>query len=214
MSEQRIKVIRRIDLETTPLFEGFIAKNGFDYLTHFENAGFFMTRDKVEKDVDFIQPIPYVIFINQKKQVFAYQRAKAGKDYGEKRLESKWSIGIGGHVEDSDVVKDHGFDSPIINALQREIREELPGFNQFKLKQYGYLYSKADDVSRVHFGFICLAFARTNFIPTNKEIVASGFMSFEELEKLPNLENWSKALLPQVKTALMVETAIEKNWRV
>lgn len=60
---------------------------------------FFLRRSWCEKDTDFLQLIPYVVFhrttLNGEKEVFVYQRTKL---VGEERLAGNYSIGIGGHI--------------------------------------------------------------------------------------------------------------------
>jgi len=58
----------------------------------------FLLRDDAEEDPSFKQIIPYAIFRYQDRFLH-YVR---GGGSGEKRLASKGSIGIGGHINDTD----------------------------------------------------------------------------------------------------------------
>lgn len=64
----------------------------------------FMRRGDAERDPEFKQLIPYIIFVCEdlttgRPSVFAYRR---GDGQGETRLRSKWSVGVGGHINDVD----------------------------------------------------------------------------------------------------------------
>src|SRR3989344_5938729 len=51
-----------------------------------------------EQNPDYKQPIPYILLVSTAGKIFAYRRSKQDKDYHEKRLQGKWSWGVGGHV--------------------------------------------------------------------------------------------------------------------
>ncbi|MBQ6828771.1 MAG: phosphoesterase [Thermoguttaceae bacterium] len=64
----------------------------------------FLRRGDAERDPEFKQLIPYIIFVCEdsstgRPSVFAYRR---GDGQGETRLRSKWSVGVGGHINDVD----------------------------------------------------------------------------------------------------------------
>lgn len=64
----------------------------------------FLRRGDAERDPEFKQLIPYIIFVCEDSStghpsVFAYRR---GDGQGETRLRSKWSVGVGGHINDVD----------------------------------------------------------------------------------------------------------------
>ncbi|MBR5243618.1 MAG: hypothetical protein IKW13_05220, partial [Thermoguttaceae bacterium] len=64
----------------------------------------FMRRGDAERDPEFKQLIPYIIFVCEdattgRPSVFAYRR---GDGQGETRLRSKWSVGVGGHINEVD----------------------------------------------------------------------------------------------------------------
>jgi predicted NUDIX family phosphoesterase len=77
-------------------------------------------RSDCETDETFLQFIPYITLISADKKVLTYRRGAAGD---ENRLHNLYSIGIGGHVEDT--VSD---DATLLDVLStcaiREIAEE------------------------------------------------------------------------------------------
>lgn len=64
----------------------------------------FTRRGDAERDPELKQLIPYILFVCEdsstgRPNVFAYRR---GDGQGETRLRSKWSVGVGGHINDVD----------------------------------------------------------------------------------------------------------------
>jgi predicted NUDIX family phosphoesterase len=85
----------------------------------------FRPRDDMERDPSFKQLIPYVIFryrpAGEMPRLFCYTR---GKGQGEKRLHSKLSVGVGGHISSADVAGGtHG--NVYLTGMQRELDEEV-----------------------------------------------------------------------------------------
>ena len=207
--DKLIMVVRRQDLFTNS--EGFDDSfNGFKSLEsiNFEerilkNYGF-MTRKFAEIDSDYKQPIAYSLVINPDlKKVFSYQRSKKDKNYSEKRLQGKFSLGIGGHIEKNDIHLENA--NPIYDSLLREIKEEINlEVTNHAPEVLGYIYHNFG-INAVHFGILYVV--RTNFEnikPKDPEIDNGKLRSIKELEQilcLPEfeLEEWSKTSLNPLK---------------
>ena len=58
----------------------------------------FIRRGDAEKDPRWLQVIPYIV-MRQGHKVLVYRRTTKG---GESRLHHKWSLGVGGHVNQED----------------------------------------------------------------------------------------------------------------
>ncbi|MBQ9812631.1 MAG: phosphoesterase [Thermoguttaceae bacterium] len=113
----------------------------------------FMRRGDAELDPNFKQLIPYVVFTCEqdgKRLVFAYRR---GKGQGEARLRSKWSVGIGGHVNDGDLGDaENAFDA----GTKREIAEEVSlDANIASFARVGLVNDDSTEVGSVHLGVVC-----------------------------------------------------------
>ena len=113
----------------------------------------FMRRGDAELDPNFKQLIPYVVFTCEqdgKRLVFAYRR---GKGQGEARLRSKWSVGIGGHVNDGDLGdSENAFDA----GTKREIAEEVSlDANIASFARVGLVNDDSTEVGSVHLGVVC-----------------------------------------------------------
>ena len=161
--------------------------------------GYFVDRTKAEVDEGKKQLIPYVLILRG-NQIFAYQRSKKSK---EGRLHSKWSIGIGGHINPLDTYPKLGINTLLSTAIQRELTEELDWGDQEictinNLTEYGVLYDDTESVGRVHIGYIVVInVPKGSKYPVPKEdtIAASQWLSLRKTSALPNLERWSKMIL-------------------
>lgn len=206
--KQLIMVVRRQDLfgKSNEYFFKNFSSHGeggeADYKTKIRENFQWQERGLVENNPDFRQPIAYTMIINTAlKKVFAYQRARKDKDYGERRLQGRWAWGVGGHVDKGDL---HGASKdPIENSLLRELgREEVefvdgktPGLADVEL--LGYINDVSDDVGSVHFGLLYVARTDAEIIlPKDKEISEGGLRKLGELDEILStpdctVENWS-----------------------
>lgn len=205
MADKEILVVDRNILFGKDYFEGISENGKIDYMSRIQLNKKWMERSIAEKDPTHKQPIAYAIIANPKtKQIFAYQRAKKDKDYGEKRLQGKWAIGVGGHIER----KDSNSDNIVLESMIREIKEEVSIAGSLEPKILGYINYDTDEVGKVHFGVLYLI--KTNAIdifPIDAEIENGSMKPLSGLEKMfanPNIEveNWSKLALPVLKKAL------------
>ena len=164
----------------------------------------FKYRNEVEEDPSFKQIIPYVI-IESGGNVLHYTR---GKQSGEKRLVSKESIGIGGHVCDKD---DSIFHNELNHmweiyktALEREVFEEINIETTYQEKIIAVLNDDSDSVGQVHFGIIHLwRLEKPSVSKREQKITQIEFMKPEELLKRTNLlENWSSICVGKLNMIL------------
>ena len=107
----------------------------------------FMTRRDAEKNPNFKQLIPYVIFFHDNK-ILSYQR---GVLLSEDRLLHNHSIGVGGHISIDDP---NLFSTSYEDGIYREIHEELHIDTEYTEKIVALLNDDSDDVGQVHFGII------------------------------------------------------------
>lgn len=109
----------------------------------------FMPRGEMEKDENYRQLIPYVVFICGDK-IFTYTRSKG---QGEARLLGKNSIGVGGHINPIDGAAD-GADL-YVTGLMREMQEELTvTANVLSHRMIGFINDTSNAVGRVHLGVL------------------------------------------------------------
>jgi predicted NUDIX family phosphoesterase len=110
---------------------------------------FFVPRSAAEEDPSLKQIIPYAVF-RHGGRILHYTR---GAKSGEKRLVAKSSIGIGGHVNDTDECQ-HFDQATYHNAVRREIGEELRLGGGFSERAVALINDDSSEVGRVHLGIV------------------------------------------------------------
>lgn len=147
-------------------------------------------RPEMEQDPSFKQLIPYCIF-RHGNQLFHYTR---GKLQGEGRLHSKRSIGIGGHISLDD---QHPTESPYLQAMHREIEEEVFLETTYRERCVGLLNDDQTEVGRVHLGIVHIFDLDAPKVRRREEsIINSGFADIADLiEDRDQFETWSQICL-------------------
>lgn len=165
----------------------------------------FMRRGDAEIDFSHKQPIGYAVILNPvTKKVYAYRRAQSNIEHGDARLQGKWSIGTGGHIEK----EIDATENPIHSSLLREIDEEVLINGSQDLKVVGYINDEKDEVGKVHFGVLYVIETDSDDVfPNNTESVHGEMMSVEEIKKIKNspdasLEGWSQITLDVIENYL------------
>jgi predicted NUDIX family phosphoesterase len=197
MNVEQVLVIPRSHFNLLGSFQGFSA-NGSSYLSSFLNptVNFFMARPEAELDPSHKQLIPYCLFTYNQK-ILRYRR---GSSSGEKRLASKSSIGIGGHINPIDLADQHMTYEGYINALNREIQEELHFQGTFTHEVIGLINDDSSEVGAVHLGVIHLVKLSTDLVRSNEDsIVDIEFLTLAQLQaEKESLESWSQIALNEL----------------
>lgn len=199
-------VIKREILFKDNYFEGFNLSENFDYESLIIEHHEYKRRGDVEENPTLKQPIPYALIVNPKtKKIFSFQRPTKDEQYSEKRLQGKWSWGIGGHIDEVDVDNRN----PIHDCMIREISEEIKISTFKKFNVLGYINDDTPGtVEEVHFGILYVAEVDLEEIPEFEDEIENGqFRSIEELEKILNSSNqqvemWSKIAFEPLKKYL------------
>jgi predicted NUDIX family phosphoesterase len=112
-------------------------------------------RVRLEEMPAFKQVIPYVV-LRHGDRLVKYTRTTAG---GEQRLHGRVSIGLGGHIDLSDVVA-CGDSVDLVPTLEgaarREVDEELAGVDVVQRRWAGLLVDDDNAVGRVHIGVVAI----------------------------------------------------------
>jgi len=198
-----IMVVERNYLFGDDYFEGFRHANEVNFEERILSNFRYMKRSRAEEDPAYKQPIAYCIITNPTlKQVFAYQRAREDVKYPEKRLQGKWSWGVGGHIERIDgSIKER---NPIITSMLREIEEEIEIGRIINTHVLGYINNE-DKVGRVHFGILYVVETNSSIVkPKSQELDNGGLRTISELEEMCTskefvVEEWSKISLNPIK---------------
>lgn len=153
-------------------------------------------RPQLEELPTFRQIIPYVA-LKLGDRVVKYTRTPAG---GESRLYGRVSIGLGGHIDVSDVVIS-GDNVDLLKTLEgaakREVDEELSGVAAVHRRWAGLLVDSDNPVGRVHIGVVAVwELALQPHGAAEDAIGDIGLATLEELQADEGrLETWSALLV-------------------
>jgi len=183
-------------------FEGFRDSSETNFESRILQSYKFMRRGPLETDSTFKQPIGYALIVNPElKKIFAYKRSAEDEKYTEKRLQGKWSWGIGGHIEKTE----EGKENPIYASLRRELQEEVEMDGTITcINAIGYI-NLEHDVHAVHFGILYVVETDAKSVkPRDTEVEIGEFKSINELEKICqsnefSVEGWSETALEPLK---------------
>ena len=213
MANREIMVIGRDILFKDFTFQGFSPHGKYDFESIILANSQYMEREKAEINSEFKQPIAYTAIINlEDRKIFAYTRSKQDKNYKEKRLQGKFSIGLGGHIDK----KENNESNPIKASRDRELKEEVRilGYSE-EPQLLGYINDDSNDVGKVHFGLLYYlpTDART-ISPLDQEIEKCKFYNYKRLGnminnhddrgrashffKLQNVEGWTRIAITPI----------------
>ncbi len=193
-NDEQVLVVRREFFDALGSFQGLCAEVD-RYLPRFlepEN-NFFVPRAAAENDPSLKQIIPYAVFLHAGK-ILHYTR---GAKSGEKRLVAKASIGIGGHINDTDERVPHFNESIYHSAVRREIAEELRLGGGFAERAVALINDDSTEVGSVHLGVVHLVDVENGDVrPGEAAIAELGFATREELmARRDSFETWSQIVL-------------------
>lgn len=140
--------MRREDIFPDGAWHGFVSADLDRHLGVIRDRHFFKPRGEVEEDPSYQQIIPYVVF-RHGDRYFLTHRLRASS---EKRLRKQYSLGVGGHINRSDV----GDGDPVLDGLKREWNEEVVYEGRFSARLLGLLNEDSSPVSKVHLGVVFL----------------------------------------------------------
>lgn len=193
-SDENVLVVSRELFDRLGAFEGITFETERYLPTLLDPANnHFLNRELAEEDPTHKQIIPYAIF-RCGDRFLHYVRGGGG---GEKRLAAKGSIGIGGHINDTDHAASSLDRDTYATGVAREIDEELHLGGGHSQKILGLINDDSNEVGRVHLGVVHL------FDLENDEVTAAeanienlAFYTLEELaERRDSLETWSRICL-------------------
>lgn len=195
MTEENVLVVRRSLFDEIGAFQGFCAEPK-RYLGAFLNRenNFFAPRSSAENDPSLKQIIPYAVF-RHGGRILHYVR---GGKSGEARLVAKGSIGIGGHINDSDDDLDPTLDRDAYRtAVEREISEELRIRGTFTDRIVGLINDDSTDVGRVHLGVVHVVDLESDDVAPGEAVITElAFLEPAEIvARRDALETWSQIVI-------------------
>lgn len=174
-------------------FQGSIGSDNVDSIQILNNLFDNMVmcrRGIAEENVNFKQPIPYVL-IKRGDELYVYERLTGG---GEQRLHSKLSLGLGGHM--NEVLGATSMKEIIMENLKRELTEEVKITHEkpYTLTNIGIVNDDVNDVGKHH---ICLLYMieleETDDVEVLEVDQLRGYWAkIEDLKNEERLEEWSK----------------------
>jgi predicted NUDIX family phosphoesterase len=190
---ERVLVVPAAELDRLGRFQGF-CDDADRYLRTLlvPELAHFRPRSEVEDDSSLKQIIPYVVF-RCDDAVFCYTR---GKSQGESRLHRLRSLGVGGHVAESDADGRATLDAYEM-ALERELDEEVAVNSDGRMRRVGLINDDATPVGQVHLGVVHLyALERPDVVPREDGLAEAGFVPLADLRGgWEQFETWSQICL-------------------
>jgi predicted NUDIX family phosphoesterase len=199
--DENILVIRRSLFDELGSFQGL----NFEprrYLNALLSRGnnFFLPRAQAEDDPTHKQIIPYVLLAFSDK-VLHYVR---GKKAGEQRLVAKGSIGIGGHMNESDESLFALDEFAYRAGVEREVNEEIRIDTQFEDRIVALLNDDTTEVGRVHLGIVHVFKLAEPKVEKHEAMITNvAFLDKNELvARRESLESWSQICLDSLERLL------------
>ncbi len=197
-AEEQVLVIPESHFRRVGYFEGYRKSSDFTALLDPEHFSF-IPRSRAESDPAFKQIIPYCVLCYE-DQIFRYQRGSGGT---EKRLQARYSIGIGGHINPCDGAIDADV---YIAGMQRELHEEVDIGPIIANDLIGFIYDPSTPVGEVHLGVVHRISLKEPRARLRESKLLDG--SFEAvssiIEKAVDYETWSQLVLAS-EIALFVD---------
>lgn len=188
--QESVLVVKREHLFAKEAWHGILTENLQRYFNIIASKKEFLPRHLAEHDVRYKQIIPYLIFTHG-NEIFVMQRRS---DATESRLQSKYTIGIGGHIRQEDIRSNDIFD-----WANREFHEEVSYQDAMTIEPLGILNDDSNEVGKVHIGFVFLIHGHSGNISVRSELKHGSMMTVEACHVLQSsLETWSQLSLQKI----------------
>jgi predicted NUDIX family phosphoesterase len=199
---ENVLVIKRSLFDELGSFQGLNFKSE-KYLKAILSRGsnFFIPRPEAEGNPAYKQIIPYALIVFQNK-VLHYVR---GKKAGEQRLIAKGSIGIGGHMNETDESLFAMDEQAYRAGVEREVNEEIKIDTLFEDQIVALLNDDSTEVGRVHLGVVHIFKLDEPKVQKREAMItALTFLTKAELMgRRESLENWSQICVDSLDKLLL-----------
>jgi predicted NUDIX family phosphoesterase len=173
------------------------------YLDAFLSRGnnCFLPRPQAEIDPAYKQIIPYALIAFENKVAY-YVR---GKKAGEQRLVAKGSIGIGGHMNETDESLFAMDEQAYRAGVEREVNEEIKIDTMFEDRIVALLNDDSTEVGRVHLGIVHVFKLKEPQVQKREAMITGlTFLGKEELlARRESMETWSQICLDSLDRLLL-----------
>ena len=198
---ENVLVIRRNLFEQLGSFQGLnFGPEKYLNLLLSRGNNFCLPRAQAENDSAYKQIIPYVLLAFQDR-VLHYVR---GKKAGEQRLVAKGSIGIGGHMNESDESLFAWDEQAYRAGVEREVNEEIKIDTQFEDRIVALLNDDTTEVGRVHLGIVHVFRLAQQKVEKREAMITNlAFLTKAELlNRRESLETWSQICVDSLERLL------------
>src|SRR6266496_6537625 len=163
-------------------------------------SNFFIPRSDAESNPAYKQIIPYAL-IAFENTILHYVR---GKKAGEQRLIAKGSIGIGGHMNETDESLFAMDEQAYRAGVEREVNEEIK-ISQLEDRIVALLNDDSTEVGRVHLGIVhVFKLAEPNVEKREAMITGLTFLPKNELlARRETMETWSQICVDSLDRLLL-----------
>ncbi len=153
-------------------------------------SNFFIPRLDAENNPAYKQIIPYALIVFE-DTVLHYVR---GKKAGEQRLIAKGSIGVGGHMNESDESLFAMEEQAYRAGVEREVNEEIKIHTPFEDRIVALLNDDSTEVGRVHLGIVHVFKLKEPKVQKREAMITGlTFLTKDELmSRRASLETWSQ----------------------
>ena len=189
--DEMILVVKRERLFPDGPWEGLRSDQLQHCLDAITEHSEFHPRGLMEVDPTYKQIIPYLIFQHKDKFFLMQRQEKAS----EARLQSKYSLGIGGHMRFEDLAQ-----GPDLFAwAKREFQEEVSYNGNLEILPIGMLNDDSNSVGQVHIGLVMILFGDSADISVKSELKSGKLMTLLEcLDYVPKMETWSQMMCMEI----------------
>jgi predicted NUDIX family phosphoesterase len=167
-----------------------------------ERHGFFVERERAEREPEWKQVIPYSVIVVD-GEVLLFQRTARG---GEARLHNKLSIGIGGHINPEDLAAAAARRDVTVTGARRELAEELVIQGTTDLSVVGILNDDSNPVGAVHVGLVQVITVAGTVAIRETDLLEGKFVApatlRERMTHGAEFETWSARLVERLTELL------------
>ena len=186
--EEHILVVKRELLFPEGAWHGIKQVDSNQYMAIINTHKEFHPRSIMETDPRYKQIIPYMIFKHNDSYFLMQRKAKAS----ETRLQNKYTLGIGGHMRQTDLTGS----TTIFDWARREFDEEVHYTGTLDIQFLGILNDDSNPVGQVHIGLVLLLTGDSSTISVKEELQSGILATLPECqEHYDNLESWSQHIL-------------------
>ena len=191
--DENILVVKRDYLFPSETWQGIVKPKDNLFVEIILARKEFLPRSLMEYDFSYKQIIPYLVFRFEDKYFLMQRKSKAS----EKRLRSKYSFGIGGHIRQEDIM-----DANIASWARREFHEEVEYKGNFGIEFLGILNDDSNDVGKVHVGFVYILDGDSCDISVKDELQSGQLLTLDEcFDYYDQMESWSKMVFDFLKAS-------------